>query len=199
MRERIKMKAQIKSKLLEQKNSFYIQLGHPVANIPEEEVFRDIRSVFPEVFSENSESAYLFWQQIPIRFHYTYELYWNLEALVDLFIAMQSDNSGSYHLFIQTEILIGEWNVDWQNDSVKLRSKWTGKDMYSPLAELLNKKAPLLLHKQVFLEEWKGILQQSSNVLGAINFKDLSVRSSFLEKLHSVLNKIDNVGQLYKR
>lgn len=189
--------ASIKSKLEKHQCPFYIQLGHPVANVDAHE-FLTIGSVFPSVFNENSESALIFWHHIPIRFHYTYELFWNIEGLLSAISELQKKDQGIHEMNLQTELLIGKIGLTWQEDNLKIESHWTGKSEYGPLADTLNNRGDILMLRSQFISEWHGLLQQAMNVLNEVQLENNSRNAEYLSVLREILSKGENVGKLYQ-
>lgn len=141
-------------------SQFYIQPGYVKSVYSGKNEVETFREVFPAIFSENEESAYIFWKQIPIRFHYTYECYANIDTLLNWFEMLSNKSSGSHDLVLQTDVFIVELHTKWADDRLKIEPLWRVKTSHQLLADRLNELGAVVTKVKDFLGEWKLILVQ---------------------------------------
>lgn len=192
--------ASIKSKLGELKSSFYIQGGHIAPlHIPQKE-FNSISEVFPTLFSERDESAYLFWSEVPIRFHYTYEFYANFDALIELCGKLMDQGEGSSEWILLTDDLIGDLQFDWNAGQLKITGKWKMRKSDSIYAEVLNKKAVINTTTTDFLNEWTILFMQIKNsfATAGIHLTTDDAKDQWKE-MNRIIGGSTSLGKLYTR
>lgn len=188
----------IKQKLQALKTSFVIQAGHPRALPAPKKTYPSLAEVFIDLFSENDESAWLFWNQIPVRFHYTYELYSNVEDLIILLEKLAFEPQGKHEWIWLTDVFITTVQAEWKYPNLVLTSNWKVKRSHQAMADLLNKKNKINTTTQGFLGEWKIILYQIINTLkkAEIVLSDEAEKNKIL-RLKKIINTIEKQGHLY--
>lgn len=180
-------------------NNFLIQLGHPKINSLERKEFENLAEVFRFLFRENEESAYLFWYDIPIRFHYTYELYANINELVSILWLLYSREQGGNKCLFSTDTLFIEWEVRWQGDDLQIKSNFTSRrDAYHHYAAVLNQNQVLECSKKDFLAEWNTLILQLVKSLDAagVEIRDEKENLKYLV-LQKLAANLHQYGQLY--
>lgn len=188
----------LKKKIHAIANSFLIQAGHPTALSPEQKEFAEVAEAFPHIFSENDESAYLYFWKVPVRFSYTYGLYANVDDLLEWLERLITENSGSHELILSTEAYLITIKANWQNNGLKLELDWMEKRSHRKIAELLNKKGPILIKITNFLKEWKIILYQVINAVekSGVVITDPNEKEKIL-RLKKIVNRIEGRGKIY--
>lgn len=151
---------QLKSRVKAFGEQFYVQLGHVNAKNAHGQTVERLAEVFPLVFSEDEESAFLFWKQIPIRFHYTYELYANIDTLLIWFEKMMDQSNGAHNCTLLTDVYIIEVSAKWDASYLKIETNWMVMKHHQKMADLLNEKGALVTSVQGFLSEWKPLIVQ---------------------------------------
>ena len=179
---------------------FYVQLGHVKAKNAQGQVVERFADAFPIVFSEDEESAFLFWKQIPIRFHYTYELYANIDTLIAWFEKMMSETAGEYSCTLLTDVYIVSIDAHWDAQNLKINSKWMVKKHHQKMADLLNQKGPLVTTVDGFLAEWKPLLVQIVRGLDAsgIDFSSDEEKDK-IRQIKAITPYLGNTSKLYAR
>jgi hypothetical protein len=199
MKNQNKIKS-ITKKLQKFGTQFYIQMGHvkPINNYGI--IVNELKEVFPLIFSENSESAYIFWKQIPIRFHYTYELYANFDAILDWLELLHNQSEGQYTTTLLTDIFIIELNAKWINNQLKIKTNWLEKDLHKNYALTINNKGAVITHVTTFLAEWKPLLLQ---IVKAIKTSEIKIsnpkENEKIERIKKITPYISNTSILYTK
>lgn len=179
---------------------FTIQCGHPTIREVKPREFKTLADLFPYLFSENEESAYLFWFGTPIRLHYTYELYQNINEISGLCWLLQKEDSGELTASFMLEQLIMDWHITWSNGNVQIKSEFTSRmHSYDVYAQFLNKKQELTMPLEDFLAEWKTLLMQLSK---AIKASRMTIEDGIERRRYEVMlraeKKISKHGRLYQ-
>lgn len=165
-----------------------------------EKEFVQMRSVFSSLFSINSESAFLFWHGIPIRFHYAYELYANFEDLLKWWEKLAFQSKGGYEFVLNTDIFLTEIKSHWFKGNLRIESDWMVKRSHGALAAILNQKGPIDINIFDFLREWKVILYQIVNSIkkARIDITDAQEKEK-IQRLIRIVNRIEGQGVLYTK
>ena len=182
------------------KNPFTIQCGHPTIKDVEAVQFDTLSDVFPYLFHENEESAYIFWNEIPIRMHYTYELYKNIDDIIGLCWLLQKEVSGAMEASFMQDQLIMKWEVRWKNSEVEIVGDFLGRTpSYDSYAKALNENSIIRMPLASFLSEWKALLMQLTKAIqtSGITIEDGIERRRYELMLRSE-KKIKGLGVLYK-
>ena len=178
---------------------FLLQLGHPKINSLEQKEFESLSEVFRFLFRENEESAYLFWHDIPIRWHYTYEMYVNFNEWVSILWLLFSKEEGANKCLFTTDTLFMEWEVRWNADDLQIESTFTSKrNAYHDYAAALNEHPVIECSKKAFLAEWNTLILQLNKSLDAadvtITDEKENLKYIVLQKLAANLHAY---GKLY--
>lgn len=178
---------------------FLLQLGHPKINALDQKEFPNVAEAFRFLFRENEESAYLFWHDIPIRWHYTYEMYVNFNEWVSILWLLFSKEEGANKCLFTTDTLFIEWEVRWQAEELQIKSQFTSKrNAYHDYAAVLNQYPSLKCSKQAFLAEWNSLILQMTKSLDAA---DIEITDEKENLKYIVLQKLaanmPNYGKLY--
>lgn len=181
------------------KTSFVIQCAHVEIRTLENRQFDRIAEVFPKLFWENQEAAYLFWNSIPVRFHYRYELFANFNEILAVCWMMQKQESGSTKASLRTDYFVFDWLFRWQGDQLEMSAKFMArKKCYDAYANALNKVSDIFLSKEEFLNEWSTLFQQIFRCLthAGVIINDGIERRKF-ELMIGVIRQMESYGKLY--
>jgi hypothetical protein len=182
------------------KPTFYIQPGHVTVQRVKLKETTTFRAVFPAIFRENDESAFIFWKEIPIRFHYTFECFANLDRLVSLINRMLDSEQGNEQFTFVTDALVGNWSLSWKNDELTIQAHWMGNKDYAEYAEALNEAGDIIVPIKTFCAEWKLMLVQVLNALDAVGAAKLN--DGIMQKvaeIGKILQSTDAIGILYSK
>jgi len=177
---------------------FYIQIGHvkPINNY--DITVDEIKEVFPLIFSKNSESAYIFWKQIPIRFHYNYELYANFDTILDWLELLFNQPKGQYNTTLLTDIFIIELTAKWEQNQLKINTNWLEREIHKSYASVINKKGDIITNIDTFLAEWKPLLLQ---IVKAIETSEITISNikekQKIQRIKKLTQHIYNTAYLY--
>lgn len=182
------------------RSKFYIQPGHPKVIRTAVDSSDTIADVFQKIFSENDESMYMFWSDIPIRFHYTFEFCMNLERLSTLLDKICKNPEGQEQFVLLTDALVGNWSVNWGNNEIAIDASWKGRPPFEGYASALNGTETLKCSKDDFMAEWKLPFIQVMNALDDVKAigmnKDID---EIIQKMGSVLQATDHYGVQYDK
>lgn len=191
-------KLKIKQKLQTLKSSFTIQAGHPTALYLKQQHFEKAADIFPKLFGENDEAAFLFWCKIPIRFAYTYEWYANFNDLLIWFERMLVREKGDYEFVLTTDVFLTNIKARWEEGMLTIESDWTAKRSLQKMADLLNQKGTIRLNLQDFLKEWKILWMQIEK---AIRKADIVLTDEKEQKkiqtMQLIISHIQGQGKMY--
>lgn len=177
-----------------------IQCGHPNIRKVKAREFKTLSEVFPYLFCENEESAYIFWHGTPIRLHYTYELYENINEISGFCWLLQKDDQGELTASFMLEQLIMNWHFTWENNTIRIKSEFQSRmHSYDVYADFLNKKQELTMPLDAFLAEWKVLLMQLGK---AIKTSRVTIEDGVERRRYEVMlraeKKIQQQGSMYR-
>lgn len=179
---------------------FYIQPGHIHVQHVSLNIDCAFRDVFPKLFSENSESAYIFWKEIPIRFHYTFECFANLDRLIVLMNKIIDNKQGTEQFTFLTDTLVGNWTLDWSKDSLSIQSNWIGNQGFSEYADALNRAGSISMPIDAFIAEWKLLLVQVLNSLDTVSAAKLNENiQETVQFIGKILKSTEKIGTIYTK
>lgn len=182
-------------------SSFIIQCAHVEIRQLENRQFDKIMQVFPKLFWENQEAAYLFWNNVPIRFHYRYELFANFDEVLAVCWMMQKEESGSTKATIQTDYFIFDWVFRWQGEKLEMSARFTARrKCYAAYASALNNAPDIFITKEEFLNEWSTLFQQIFKCFtnSGVIINDGAERRKY-ELMIGVIHKMESYGKLYTK
>lgn len=180
---------------------FLIQCGHVSIRKLDNHRFDKIAHVFPKLFWENQESAYIFWNQIPIRWHYTFEFFANFDDVLAVCRMLQQNESGATKATIQTDYFLFDWIFHWSGEDLQMNASFLArKKSYQRYADALNHVGEIQMTKTAFLNEWTILLQQLLKcfVSAGVIINDGTERRKY-ELLIELVNQLKNYGQLYTK
>lgn len=180
--------------------SFFIQPGHVRVKKNQLSKEDDFRDIFPAMFSENDESMYLFWHQIPIRFHYTFDCFASLGNIIDTLELIAENSVGNTQLIFLTETVSGQWSLSWKDEIVTIDSIWTGREEVKLYAEALNSAGKVEMKIESFLAEWKLPLIQVLNAIDTGKGRNLNDSIEVkVEQIGTILQAAESYGIQYQK
>jgi len=180
---------------------FTLQLGHPTIRRYAPKQYAALRDVFLELFRDNEESIYLFWNNIPISLRYSIDLFANIDSILAMTWLLELDEKGSTVIQFSNQLLKMEWTLHWDQDVLVLNGLFEAhEDLYASYATALNLTGKLKLSKNKFLSEWNTLLHQ---VLVAIEASHNTIIDGTerrkIELLQRTEQAIGSYGSLYTR
>lgn len=188
----------IKQKLQTLKSSFTIQAGHPTALYLKQQRFEKVADIFPKLFGENDEAAFLFWCKIPIRFAYAYEWYANFDDLLIWFERMLTKEKGDYEFVLTTDIFLTTMKARWEKGMLTIESDWTAKRSHEKMADVLNQKGTIRLKLPDFLSEWKILWMQIEKAIRKVGVALADEKEQQkLQTIQLIISHIQGQGKMY--
>ena len=181
-------------------NPFVMQPGHVRTKANTLSAKDDFRDIFPAMFSENDESMYIFWRNIPIRFHYTFDCFATLGKIIDVLELIVENEQGSSTMTFLTETLSAQWNVNWSNQQIEIESNWTSREDTLSYAQTLNEAGSIVMGKEAFTAEWKLPLVQVLNAIDAGKGRNLNESIEVkVEQIGTIVQAVDSFGIKYQK
>ena len=181
------------------KSNFLIQCPHLTPRPLENRVFEKMTQVFPKLFWENDESAYIFWNQVPIRWHYTYELFANFNEILAVCRMLQKEQGGLTKAVIQTDYFLIDWIFKWEGEQLEIKANCLSKKRsYDTYAAAINNVSRIRLTKTEFLNEWKAMFHQVFKAFtsAGVVITDPAERIKY-EWMIEMTGRISGYGKLY--
>jgi hypothetical protein len=148
---------------------------------------------FKKIFEEYTEDAFLIWNDIPIRMTYSHDLYVNIYGIHMLLKSLLNSEKGSYCLEWGSDTFNATWNVEWENNNLKISSFWNSTS--GRYEDLLNSHSDLKTERDWFLSEWKMLLRK---IIDAINQSGIVITDREpWESFCEIESRIKNLGSLY--
>ncbi|MEM7185444.1 MAG: hypothetical protein AAF466_02200 [Bacteroidota bacterium] len=178
---------------------FTVQLGHPkiIQDTPRE--FEKMQDIFLAVFREVEESAYLFWNDIPIRLRYREDLYRSFNDMLALVWMLQKEPKGSTKATLINQLMEVQLTAKWENDDLSIDGAFKSFEyLYRPLADALSRQSEIRMSRAQFLREWKTLFRQLIEVVESSGHRvQDGVERRRYELLTRVEASIDSYGLLY--
>ena len=104
----------------------------------------------------------LLFNEIPVKLDWKYDIAIIIEQIVDeLMMPLITKPSGHVTIGWVSDTFRTDWELDWQNGHLQLRTHW-GRVGVGPerqrLEALLNERSSLTIDVQSFLDEWRKLL-----------------------------------------
>lgn len=139
------------------------------------------------IFPLETEEAKLHWGTEEISLSYRYDISIMIDDIIQMIIALQSENNGELSIDWPSNTFAANWNMVWVGDSIKITSHW--REGFNA-TEYLKKNNIIEINRYIFLKEWKNILKiliqnleySGYNKQNLIDMVDLLKVYSLLEK-----------------
>jgi len=180
---------------------FTLQLGHPTIKQYAPKQYAAVRDVLLELFRENEESSYLFWNNIPIALRYSIDLFANFDSILAMTWLLGRDEKGCTVVQFTNQLLKAEWTIQWHQDECSINGSFEAhEDLYASYANALNESGKLEVSKNAFLAEWNTLLHQ---ILVAIDASENTIQDGTerrkMELLQRTEQAIGRYGSIYTR
>lgn len=180
---------------------FHIQVGHPKIKRSISRGYDRILDAFKDIFREDEESAYLFWNEIPVRIRYREDLKKNFNDILAMIWLVWRDEQGASKTSFITPTLSMRWVLRWKDDRLTIDSEFVpGNRIYETYANALNRQRTVTVAKNIFLKEWHTLLHQI--VVSLEKSKTIihdGTERRRLELMQAVDKNIGGYGKLYER
>lgn len=181
-------------------HGFQIQLGHPKIMQESFEPFVKVKDVFQDLFREDEESIYLFWDSVPLRFRYKQDLAENFDNILAMVRLIERMSKGGTTAELHSQLFTVELELHWLGKLLKIKAVFREHTPeYKIYADFLNKRSLLEVSRERFLSEWHTLLHQIVCAFraGEIVIEDGTERRK-LELLQTVDERIKGFGSLYE-
>ncbi len=172
---------------------FCIQVCNPIV---QPSVGREVEYLYQAIatiFPEDTETAYLLWNFIPIRIDYNDDLYVLIEDIPSLLEVLLSSDKGTHRVGWGSNSFNADWNIEWADGRIKIASQWNS--MAGAYEALLNSRSKLEIELDVFLGEWKALVKK---IIEAIDFSGIKIVNQVeLDSLRKLEAAIAKEGSLY--
>ena len=138
---------------------FAIQTCSPMLvrdQIPEEA--SDLSGAVEVIYAPCTEDAILFWNRVPVRISYRYDLSVLLDDLVPLIGQVVGDDEGSEETRWASNTFSAVWQMGWDYDQIRISSYW--RAVAGSYEELLNSRSTVEVPRMDFLGEWRPLLDR---------------------------------------
>jgi hypothetical protein len=172
--------------------SFLIQASDPLIWDQTGKEVEEYYQALPYIFEENTEDAIVIWNDIVVPVNYEHDLYLSISYIHILLKNLLDAEKGEGQVSWGSNIFMATWDVEWENNNVKISSHW---DNVVSGEDLLNSRNYMEIPKDMFLQEWKMLLRK---IIDAINQSGVVITNqeswnSFCE----VESRIETPGFLY--
>lgn len=174
--------------------NFVIQACTPALDEAAGREFEDLADAIQGLFVMETEDAILFWNWVPIRISYKYDLSVMIDDLLPLLSAMIGTEAGRKEVEWGSNTFRATWAVEWGAGQVRIVGQWDS--VAGAYEALLNSRATVEIDRDVFLHEWKMPLRRIVEALGAVNPSITDHES--LAALHRIEAAIAKPGSLYR-
>ncbi|WP_141578035.1 hypothetical protein [Actinomadura sp. WMMA1423] len=149
--------------------SFWLQTGNP--ETLEVGSGEDMADATGQMYPMGTEDAILFWNRVPVRLEYRYDIPVLLDDLVSLLEEVQSPEFSQTEVYWGSDTFSAEWNIVRDGDSLRIDSRWNG--VHGSYESLLNDRSQLTVRIDSFVAEWLKVLRRITS--------DLAIRHVRLE------------------
>src|SRR5437016_710667 len=104
--------------------NFEIQACNPKTRKPTEIRVEDLAAAIQAVFRLDSEDAILFWNWVPVRISYKYDLSVMIDDLLTLLNDLLSVPGGRRSVYWGSNTFQAEWHLVWADGRVAITAQW---------------------------------------------------------------------------
>ncbi|MFC0598340.1 hypothetical protein [Streptomyces palmae] len=165
--------------------SFWLQSGNP-------ETLKvgpaaDMADATGQMYPMSTEDAILFWNRIPVRLEYRYDIPVLLDDLVPLLEEVQDPTFSQKLVHWGSDTFSTEWHIARDGDSIRIDSRW--HSIHGGYEFLLNDRSRLTVGIESFVAEWLKVLRRITADLAICHVQleddDIAVRAkALLSKLN---------------
>ncbi|MES9601921.1 MULTISPECIES: hypothetical protein [Actinomadura] len=149
--------------------NFWLQTGNPeTLKVGSAE---DMADATGQMYPMDTEDAILFWNRVPVRLEYRYDIAVLLDDLVPLLEEVQNPEFSQTQIHWGSDTFSTEWNIARDGDSLRIDSRWDS--IHGSYEFLLNERSQLTVRIESFVAEWLKVLRRITS--------DLAIRHVRLE------------------
>jgi hypothetical protein len=149
--------------------NFRLQTGNP--ETLKVESAEDMADATGQMYPMDTEDAILFWNRVPVRLEYRYDIPVLLDDLVPLLEEIQNPEFSQTQVHWGSDTFSTEWNIVRDGDSLSIESCWDS--VHGSYEFLLNERSQLTVRTDSFVAEWLKVLHRITS--------DLTIRHVRLE------------------
>ncbi len=174
-------------------SSFAIQVGNPLVDRSIAGIFQDLSDVVQEAFHWPTEDAILYWNRIPVRISYKYDLYVMMDDILPTLGEVLNTEEGSSYVRWASNTFDGAWDIQWRQGCITVVAKWN--KIVGGYEKVLQDQPQIEVTVDEFLAEWRGLL---GKVLEAVDREGVDVEDrTNLDILKHIMASVPRYGQLY--
>ncbi|WP_149261306.1 hypothetical protein [Actinomadura sp. K4S16] len=141
--------------------SFWLQVGSP--ETLEVASAADMAHATAQMYPMNTEDAILFWNRVPVRLEYRYDIPVLLDDLVPLLEEVQDPEISQTEVYWGSDTFSADWNIARDGDSLRINSRWDS--VHGSYEPLLNERSQLTVSIDSFVAEWLKVLRRITSDL----------------------------------
>ncbi|MCU0431383.1 MAG: hypothetical protein MUF42_15575 [Cytophagaceae bacterium] len=175
-------------------NSFRIQINNPILINPVNKQYEQISSAIQNIFPMNTEYLIFYWNRIPIRLEYKYDLCVIFDDILYMLKAVTSDLKGQWRVGWGSDSFRGEWKMKWDQNILRINSRWDS--IIGEHVDSLNRANVIELDLTTFICEWKILLNK---IIESFDKNEIVITKEMelLKLMLELENKIPQFGKLY--
>ena len=135
---------------------FRLQTGNP--ETLKVESAEDMADATGQMYPMDTEDAILFWNRIPVRLEYRYDIPVLLDDLVPLLEEVQDPNFSQTQVHWGSDTFSTEWRIARESDSLWIDTRWDS--VHGRYEFLLNERSQLTVSIDSFVAEWLKVLRR---------------------------------------
>ncbi|MGK5628041.1 hypothetical protein [Streptomyces sp. URMC 123] len=165
--------------------SFWLQSGNP--ETLEVGSAADMADATGQMYPMGAEDAILFWNRVPVRLEYRYDIPVLLDDLVPLLEEVQNPAFSHTQVHWGSDTFSAEWDLARDGDGLRIDSRW--ESVHGGYEFLLNDRSRLTVGIVSFVSEWLKVLRRITSDLSvcrvALEDDDIAVRVKALLSMSS--------------
>jgi hypothetical protein len=173
--------------------SLVVQTGEPHV-LTTREVVPDLQGALQTIYPMATERAILFWNGIPVRLDYKYDLSLMLDELLRMVLVLSDPHEHELGISWGSDTFTAVWQMEWGGDRLLVRSGW--ESIGGGYERLLNSRHELEMSRRQFMAEWKMLFLK---IADAIDRSGITISAEVLNKLVDTAAQIPGRGWLYPR
>ena len=161
--------------------SFQIQPGNPKTQKPADHAVEDLSEAIEEIFRAD-EDALLWWNGLPVKISYKYDLSVLVDDLLPLLDKLLSSPTGTQHVYWGSNTFRAQWDLQWATQELEIQARW--ESVAGNYEELLNARPTVKIDQMLFVQEWQALLHK---VLLKVSQANLELEDdASLQLLHKI-------------
>jgi hypothetical protein len=170
-----------------------MQVSNPVIQIPDVKKVEDLSEAIEAIFPLATEDAILYWNWIPVRISYKYDLSVLITDLIFMLESLTTSDKGNYEVHFGSSSFRAQWKLSWKANVLTITSNWDS--ISGNYEDLLNKRNQLEVSRSQFLDEWKALLRK---VIESVEQSGVEIEDKHeINALRKIEASIASFGNLY--